>query len=268
MLIGRALGALFGFILLSPVGLGIPGLIFGVLIGSFFDKGYRRVHHYYSPEEQHRIQHAYFKATFSVMGHVAKADGRVSEAEIRAASQLMKRMRLSTSQRQAAIRYFNQGKSPAFNLQACLTELINTCHHQPMLLRTFVEIQYQAAMIDGLESPAKRAVLEQVCARLGISPMFQGFRGPGVGGGSRRYQHTPGSKPFEANPLDQDYKLLEIPKSANAKIIKRAYRKLMSQHHPDKLIAQGLPEEMIKLTTEKTQQIQAAYDRIRKARGF
>ena len=59
-----------------------------------------------------------------------------------------------------------------------------------------------------------------------------------------------------------------ISEQASPAEIKKAYRKQMSQHHPDKLLAKGLPEEMIKIATEKTQNIKAAYDRICAAKGI
>jgi len=62
--------------------------------------------------------------------------------------------------------------------------------------------------------------------------------------------------------------LLDVEKSAEKAEVKRAYRKLMSQHHPDKLVAKGLPPEMIKLATEKTQHIRSAYDLIKESRGW
>ena len=57
-----------------------------------------------------------------------------------------------------------------------------------------------------------------------------------------------------------------MDESENDADLKKAYRRLMSQHHPDKLVAKGLPEQLIKDATEKTQQIKAAYELIRKSR--
>ena len=67
--------------------------------------------------------------------------------------------------------------------------------------------------------------------------------------------------------LEDDYALLELNASATDADLKRAYRRLMSRHHPDKLIARGLPEEMVKVATEQTQAIKAAYERIKAARS-
>ena len=57
-----------------------------------------------------------------------------------------------------------------------------------------------------------------------------------------------------------------MSKNASDADVKKAYRRLMNQHHPDKLVSKGLPEEMMKLANEKTQQIKEAYERIKKSR--
>ena len=62
--------------------------------------------------------------------------------------------------------------------------------------------------------------------------------------------------------------MLNVQPDAGEAEVKRAYRRLMSQHHPDKLVSKGLPEEMVKVATRKTQEIKAAYEKIREARGF
>ena len=68
--------------------------------------------------------------------------------------------------------------------------------------------------------------------------------------------------------IDQSYAILGVDKGASDAEVKKAYRRLMSQHHPDKLVAKGLPEEMMKVATEKTHEIRQAYEAIKAARGF
>ena len=84
------------------------------------------------------------------------------------------------------------------------------------------------------------------------------------GGQYQGYQQ--GSQRASIDELGNAYQALGVTSSESDREIKKAYRKLMSQHHPDKLIAQGVPEDMIKVGTEKAQEIQAAYDLIKTSR--
>ena len=83
--------------------------------------------------------------------------------------------------------------------------------------------------------------------------------------------HFHGQGGYAAQPgtsLEDAYTALGLDSNANDKELKRAYRKRMSENHPDKLIAKGVPEDMVKLATERSQEIQAAYEMIRKQRGI
>lgn len=251
---GRIFGFFFGWYLAGP-----GGAFIGLLLGNIVDRSVYRGY-YYSQAEQRFIQDTYFRVTFQVMGHVAKSDGRVSENEIRAASNVMDRMRLNPNQRQLAIKFFNEGKEPDFNLSRTLDELVQRCHRQKVLLQMFVEIQFNAAKTDGLDSHNKRRILEIICQRLGYRPVFY-YQGYGKREGTKFQTES-------QQTLQSDYQLLELSQNASVADIKRAYRKQMSRNHPDKLIAQGLPDEMIRIATNKTQQIRAAYERIRQAKGF
>jgi len=262
---GRLIGGIFGYLLTgSPL-----GAVFGYFVGNLFDRGIRSNWRIPLWSQQgfksSAIQQIFFKVTFLVMGHVAKSDGRVSEDEIRVARVIMQRMQLSEAQKLAAIRYFNQGKQADFKLQAILNELMAACHHNQLLLKMFIDIQYQAAMANGSIGSAKRHILENVYQRLGFSVHSQQQR-RSYSSSQRQYQRSSYQSP--ASSLGDAYATLEISSQANNHEVKRAYRKLMSQNHPDKLIAQGLPEEMVRLATDKTQKIRAAYEQIRAARGF
>jgi DnaJ like chaperone protein len=136
----------------------------------------------------------------------------------------------------------------------------------------FLEIQLQAAYADGELAPAEDALLQRICARLGIPlGVYRGlermvraerhFAGAGARAGG-------GQPPRRGPTLEDAYAMLNVsPESSDAEV-KRAYRRLMSQHHPDKLVAKGLPEEMMKLATQKTHEIRQAYDKVKAARGF
>lgn len=262
---GKVLGAFFGYLLAGPI-----GAAFGILVGNMFDKGLSTHTHkkqwHYQAERQMKTQEAYFAATFSVMGHLAKSDGRVSEKEIDMARLVMDKMRLNSRQKQQAIKYFNQGKQYNFDLHKTIDRLISSCQFHSALLKIFAEIQYQAAMADGM-GPRKQQILEIIFGRLGIAPIFKQYSHYHYRSGHQNYQSSWSNSPPNLSALQQAYETLEIKEGSTKSEVKKAYRKQMSQNHPDKLIAQGLPESMIKMATDKTQKIQSAYELICKTLG-
>ena len=202
---------------------------------------------------------AFFAATFGVMGRVAKADGRVSPEEIRLAEQVMDQLGLDGAQRRAARDLFNQGKSDAFPLDDVLDQLRSECLRGANIRRMFLEIQFQAAWADGGLHPQERALLQHIAARLGLS-RAQYIELERMFGSATRVD-------ADAPSLEHAYETLGVTPSTPDAEVKRAYRRLMSRHHPDKLAASGLPEEMMRAATERTQQIKAAWETVKAARA-
>ena len=262
---GKIIGMILGFMLFGPV-----GLVVGLFLGHLVDLGALRRwfrSHTFTQSQQTKVQSIFFNTTFMIMGHVAKSDGRVSENEIRAARHIMAQMNLDERLKREAIHLFNEGKSPNFNLQVALVKLKGACWFQPSLLRVFLEIQVQMAQADAkLMSDQKRQVLESICQQLGVSGFhFDQFEQRSQAGGSYQgYRQAPYQDSKQV--LREAYQILAVSSDASDAEVKKAYRRLMSQHHPDKLIAKGLPPEMIKMATQKTQQIKKAYEQICKAR--
>jgi len=262
---GKLVGGAFGFMLGGPL-----GAILGAVLGHNFDRGLDRLRLEHGAGADHeRIQTAFFTATFSIMGYVAKSDGRVSEGEIALARQVMAQMRLNEEQRRAAIGLFNQGKQQDFPLEGALDQFRRECHRRRQLLQMFLEIQIYTALADGELDTAERDVLLHISARLGFPREHferlvamvraqQHFAGAGRAAGA----------PPTQGSLHDAYAVLGVNRTATDAEVKRAYRRLMNQHHPDKLVAKGLPEEMMEIAKEKSQEIRAAYDRIREARGM
>lgn len=249
---------------------GWPGFLIGLWIGHLFDKGLSQNFGYYVQQDPNATKAIFFESTFAVMGHIAKADGHVTQNEINAAEQIMTRLGLTGEKREQAITAFARGKSANFNLMESLQELVSHCQRSPNLIRMFLEIQIVAATADGKTDQAELNILYQIGQVFRISQnqinkliemvMAQAsFRQ----GGNGQYSHS-----NHQPSIEQAYKVIGVTASANKQEIKRAYRKLMSQHHPDKLVSKGMPEEMIKVATEKSQEIQSAYDMIKKHRGF
>ena len=251
-LIGGTLGFMFG---------GPLGALLGAAFGRNFDRGIKITdeHGAFGAGQQERVQAAFFTATFSVMGHIAKADGKVTPEEISATESIMGQMQLNALQRKAAIKLFNEGKKDNFPLHDVLEQFRHECMRRRNLVQMFLEIQIATAMADGHIHATEKRILFIIGEQLGFdrASIEQLFRFSGTG-------PSPGGK--RQAPVSSAYQVLGIGKTASDAEVKKAYRRLMSQHHPDKLIAKGLPEEMIKLATEKTQKIKAAYEQIKESR--
>lgn len=276
---GKLLGGGFGFLIGGPI-----GALIGAVLGHNFDSGLKRLEVEESedlkPGAQERVQATFFTATFATMGHIAKADGKVTPDEIKVAENIMAQMQLTSEQRKVAIDLFQQGKDPDYDVQAVVEQFRIECRRRTNLMRMFVEIQLHAVYADGTLHPAEEKMLEELCGylrfpkfmlrqmeilvRAGRASQSENAGSSRSRGGSRSSTH---SRSTDMSVSDA-YELLGVAKAADKDAVKRAYRKMMSQHHPDKLVAKGLPPEMIKLATEKTQHIKAAYDLIKESRGW
>lgn len=260
---GKLLGGTFGFMLGGPL-----GALLGASLGHNFDKGVDNE----SDQERlgfinvEKVQSAFFTATFSMMGHLAKSDGVVSKAEIAVAESVMQQMRLSPQQKRLAISLFEKGKQAEFPAHAVLKQLRAECNFRHNLLQMFIEILIVTALSDGDLQPAERQVLDTAAIGVGFSRdefqrILQRLQA------SQRMHGKPDAGITPAARLTDAYRTLGIDREASDDEVKRAYRRLMNQHHPDKLVAKGLPQEMMDMANQKTQEIKAAYELIRESRG-
>jgi DnaJ like chaperone protein len=255
---GKIIGAAIGMWLGGPL-----GALLGLLVGHQFDVGSSS-----GPGSAARVHELYFPAVFRVMGHVAKADGRVSEQEIASARSVMAALRLNPQQVQQAIAYFGEGKQPGFQLDRELAELQPLLRANPQLAQFFMEIQLQASLGGNGLGPLPRARLLRAAHILGLASddferleTLTRWRMAGGSGGAADAAAQP-------DRLRQAYALLETRAEASDEQVVKAYRRQMSRNHPDKLQARGLPESMLERAKERTQQIQAAYELVRTARGM
>lgn len=250
---GRLIGAGIGLLW------GIPGVLLGFALGYFFDQGLKK--NLFIGEALVRVEQVFFSTTFAVMGHIAKADGRVNEAEISAVQAIMTAMALSSTKRQEAIDHFKRGKLHNFNLDLALDDLLQVSNRHPAILRYFLELQTRIALADGQIRTPQRRILQHIAQVFNFDHFdFEQF-----------WQQEKASYQFHQKGPDVDdmtaaYQVLGVSRQASDKEIKVAYRRLMSQHHPDKLAAKGLPKEMLQVAHEKTQEITLAYERIKKHR--
>ena len=275
--VGKITGAMFGLFSGGPFGI-IIGMIVGHLFDQFIERNMLGSDHpqgHNGPANnslQLQIQQVFFRTTFRVMGRIAKADGRVSTEEITAAKHIMSQMGLNDGMCQQAIQFFTEGKDPHFDLTQDIRRLKEALNHQSSLSQMFLEIQLSVAYSDGKLTLEERRVFDRLCRDLGISAFqFEWIHSrvkAAIAGGWRSGQHGSNSqsRSSKSSDLATAYAVLGVTADINDADLKKEYRKLMSQHHPDKLVAKGLPAEMMKLAKEKTQEIQTAYDKVRQAR--
>lgn len=278
--LGKITGATFGLFSGGPFGI-IIGMIAGHLFDQFIERnvlglnaGSQQSNEDADSSLQLQIQQVFFRTTFRVMGRLAKADGHVSTEEITAAKHIMSQMGLSGDMRQQAIQYFTEGKDDQFDLSPDLRRLKEALSHQASLSQMFLEIQLSVAYSDGKLTLEERRMLDRICRDLGISAFqFEWIHSrvkAAISGGwsSNNRSNRAGSKGkrSRSSEVATAYAVLGVKADVSDSDLKKEYRKLMSQHHPDKLVAKGLPAEMMKLAKEKTQEIQTAYDKVRQAR--
>lgn len=261
---GKLVGGAFGLMVGGPL-----GGVLGAALGHSFDRGLNGIEGPLGGAgSQERAQAAFFTTTFSCMGHLAKADGRVSPSEIQLVEAVIEKMQLTPDQRDAAIRLFNQGKQSDFDLDGALHQFRAECRRRTNVIQMFIEIQLQAAYADGDLDQAEEQLLLHMCQILGIpEERFRLLERMLRSGQRSQQQAGSGGKRSDGMSLADAYEILGVSKDASDDEVKKAYRRLMSQHHPDKLVSKGLPDEMIEMAKSKSQDISRAYERVREARG-
>lgn len=264
MLFGKLIGGVLGYMVL-----GWLGALIGIAVGHAFDRGLVSVAGGLGGGASAQVQRRFFEAAFTIMGRLAKADGRISDTEIKLAEAIIAQLGLGDEHRREAIELFQRGAGADFIIEETLLPFRQVCHQHPHLVELFLSFLALMAHADGQLHDAEIELLKQVANTLGLSPQqFAAWldmaRAQSQFYGGHYQQAAAQSK---TNALADAYKALGVGDAATDAELKKAYRKLMSQYHPDKLIAQGVPEDMVRLGTEKAQEIQAAYDLVVKSRA-
>ncbi len=250
--------AIIGFFIGGP-----RGLLIGALIGLVTGWVVRKV----VRDRLVGAQAQFLESTFAVMGALSKADGVVTRDEIAAAEAMFDRLNLSGTQREIAKAAFNRGKSPGFDVDAEVATFARAAHGYRPLLLMFLQAQVAAIAGDGNVHPAEHQLLVRIARTLGLSEsdvaQLEALLRASAGAGGGR-AGTPPSR----RKLDDAYEALGLSPAATDAEIKKTYRRLMSQNHPDKLAGKGLPESMRQMAEERTREISTAYAIIKESRGF
>lgn len=273
-IIGKIVGGIIGVLLLGPF-----GLIVGMLLGHLYDRRAAS----WMPQQRSQ-QDIFLHHLFALLGFMAKADGQVSQAEIDYTKKVMKRLNLNNAQCEQAMRSFYEGKNEGFDWIASAKTIkqISGLKHQRWLY-VVMNAQVQMAYADGVVKDLLKPILQRIASILGLPALnftyydaifgWQEFYQKAWQQQQQFHQQSYSQQGYSAPrkssmSLSEAYALLGMNDKADEVEIKKAYRKMMSKYHPDKLMSKGLSDKEMQQATEKVQKIQAAYEQIREARRF
>ncbi len=253
----KLIGALLGFYFL-----GFFGTFIGYFLGSFIDRYIAYGIGGVNPLSQHQRQSVFLETVFILMGKLAKADGHISQDEIDHVEQFIQKLGMSAEHRQQAIALFKQGADANFNVEPSLKKFIAICGNTNNLKQMLLVYLIVMALSDGHIHSAEEVMLKDVARHFGYDQAaFKQILDMVL-----NQSHFAGGQTTSATSLEDAYKALGVSKESSDHEIKRAYRKLMSQYHPDKLMGQGVPEDMIAVATEQAKEVQVAYNLIATSR--
>lgn len=243
---------------------GFFGALAGLFIGSFFDRMMAYGTGAINPLQNALRQAVFLETIFISMGKLAKADGQVSQHEIDHVEAFMQKLGMTAEHRRQAIALFKQAADPVFDIAPTYRRFMSVCGHTKHLKQVLMVYLIVMALADGHFHPAEETLLGEIAVRLGYDQ--SAFRH--LVDMVQNQTHFAGGQAGAVTALDDAYKALGVSKDSSDAEVKRAYRKQISQYHPDKLIGQGMPEDMIAMATEQAKEIRLAYDLIKKNRGM
>jgi DnaJ like chaperone protein len=275
--IGKLVGGLLGFLMAGGF-----GALLGVFIGNYFDRGLKHhLHQANQPffqETRPQVLSAFLKAAACLMGLLAKADGRVSESEINFANQIFSNFKIKNKDLETAQQWFTASKNGQVSLQDHIRMLQYLKDMNINLCKKSLDIAYQMARVDGLNGE-KINLMNQILSSIGFVQLDSIFNAEEFWQNifseqlhrqqqGRQYRSQYRAPRPQTLSLSDAFSTLALQPNATQAEVKKAYRKLMSKYHPDKMIAKGASKTELKTATEKTQQVSKAYTLICESKGW
>ncbi|HOD41339.1 MAG: DnaJ-like protein DjlA [bacterium ADurb.Bin243] len=223
-------------------------------------------------------QEIFFLVVFSLLALMAKADGIVSREEIKLVDDFIKKdLQLSSEKRDMAIKIFNAAKDSGYSFEGLASQFYSIFKNERNVLMTMFGLLVHLAYSDGEFHPNEERLIISAKNIFKISDYeYESYKtrygsGQNSSGGRDNFEsgHSEGSiaSPAKAG-AESYYAVLGCQPSDSIEKIKEAYKKMVKDYHPDNIIAKGLPEDFVKFATQRFQQIQDAYEKIKKARNF
>ena len=239
---------------------GTMGLLFGGPIGAII--GVSLGHHLVDkkaeygqggavPPKTEQAQAAYFVCIFSILGKIAKADGVVTNDELKVVDDFINGMNISETEKQFAKQVFNEAKNSNYSVEDFASQFYQINSGQPAVLHSFLDVLFRVAAADKVLHPAEEDALKKVKDIFQIS--------------DKQFSDI---KSIYFTDVDRYYKLLSCSVDSSNDEIKKSYKKLVRDFHPDTIVSKGLPEEFTEFAASRFREIQEAYEKVRKERGF
>jgi DnaJ like chaperone protein len=206
-----------------------------------------------------KSQQIFCRALFAMMGRLAKIDGLVTREEVAYTSSVMRKIGLKPRQQQEAIDYFELGKDMHTDVLHFVEELVPGVGRRSVLSQLFLQTLFRLVFAKGGMRLKEKLLLREVSELFGFSPaefrdMCASF------GGEQANKFNFGHHGSGASLLSNAYRVLQLEPNADDGEIRRAYLRLMSRYHPDKLVRENLSEEDMKLAQERSSDIRDAYE--------
>lgn len=198
-----------------------------------------------------RVQAAFFVSLFSVLGKISKADGVVSRDEIKVVQAFIDGLPIDETERQFARRVFNAAKNSGYRIEDFASQLYHAVNGQPELIHSYFDLLWRIVAADRTLHAAEEEALKKVKDSFRIN--------------DQRYEEM---KAVYFDGLDKHYKVLNCTPDSSIDDIKRNYKKLVKEFHPDVIISKGLPEEFVEFASNRFREIQESYEKIQKERNF
>lgn len=258
---GKIIGGLVGFSLGGPI-----GMIAGVAFGNLFDKAepydnsYSKTKYYeFGQRRMNRTEQRnmlFFVGVFSLLARLSQADSNVSKEERAAVNKFINEdLGLDAASKDAARRVFEAALVNGGTVEQFARQLYSAFNHDQAILQLTLDALFKVGFADGSLSREEENIIKQVIAIFRFSPSY-------FNGMKNKYSSQ------SISSLSSAYSLLGLNSNATDSEVKKAYRKLSIEYHPDSIASKGLPEEFSKMASEKFREIQEAYEKIKKERNI
>lgn len=260
MYMGKILGFILGFYLTRTLFGGIVGAFAGHI---FFDLAGKRARskgrgprmHFggfqFGSSAMFHRQDLFYKSFFTLLGKIASSDGSVSEVERRYFQSLLDNMKLHGQMREMAERYFSESAQNPQTYQDIARQFYDATTAQPQLRSQLLYQLVGLASADKFIAKDERELLEKVAEIFGVS--------------DTQLDHM--CRSFDASD-SKSYHVLGVTPDSSDEEIKKAYRTMIKEYHPDILKSKGLPASMLEFAEQRFHEIQSAWEQIKKERNI